>query len=64
MKIKKNTKYSLCACGLSEKLPFCDNAHREYNKNNKRKINFKSIKIRLNKDVDIDVECKNWLKNE
>tara|TARA_B100000029_G_scaffold353900_1_gene346588 strand:- start:633 stop:836 length:204 start_codon:yes stop_codon:yes gene_type:complete len=64
MKVKKNIKYSLCTCGLSKKLPLCDNAHREYNDENKGKISFKSIKIRSNKDVDIDIQCNNWLEND
>jgi len=64
MKVKKNIKYSLCTCGLSKKLPLCDNTHREYNDENKGKISFKSIKIRSNKDVDIDIQCNNWLEND
>ena len=64
MKIKKNIKYSLCTCGLSNKLPLCDNAHRKYNNENKGKINFKSIKIRSNKEVDIEIESKNWSIDE
>ena len=33
--IRKNIKYSFCSCGLSKKLPFCDNEHRNFNKKNK-----------------------------
>ena len=64
MKIKKNIKYSLCTCGLSSKLPLCDNAHRKYNIENKGIINFKSLKICSNKDTVLDVRCKNWIKDE
>ena len=30
IKIKKNVKYSICSCGKSDKLPYCDNNHRKY----------------------------------
>ncbi len=31
IKVKKDTKYSICSCGKSKVLPYCDNEHREYN---------------------------------
>ena len=62
IKIKKETKYSICSCGLSDKLPFCDNNHREYNKENDS--SYKSIKIISEKDTNIKIKCSNWLKNE
>ena len=34
IKIEKNVKYSICSCGYSKKIPFCDNQHRLYNKKN------------------------------
>ena len=40
---KKNVKYSICSCGLSKKIPYCDNAHREFNLENSTQ--YKSIKI-------------------
>ena len=48
--LKKNTKYSVCTCGQSKKMPICDNTHREKNKNNKLK--YKSIKIISSNDVN------------
>ena len=32
--VKKGKKYSLCTCGVSKSLPFCDNEYREFNQNN------------------------------
>ncbi len=62
IKIKKNVKYSLCSCGKSQQLPYCDNAHREYNvKNN---CSYKSVKIYLLDEEDDDkylkIMCSNW----
>lgn len=62
MKVKKNVKYSICSCGLSKKLPYCDNAHREFNENNN--TNYKSIKIISSNNVKIKINCSNWLDND
>ena len=56
--LKKTNKYSICSCGLSCSLPFCDNAHRDFNTSNK--TNYKSFKVIPNKDVTIDVTSSNW----
>ena len=37
IKLKADKKYSICSCGLSGSLPFCDNSHRKEGK-------FKSLK--------------------
>ena len=62
MEVKKNVKYSICSCGLSKKLPYCDNAHREFNENNN--TNYKSIKIISSNNVKIKINCSNWLDND
>tara|TARA_Y100000590_G_scaffold3036_2_gene4054 strand:+ start:1447 stop:1644 length:198 start_codon:yes stop_codon:yes gene_type:complete len=62
IKAKKNVKYSICSCGLSKKLPYCDNAHRKFNENHN--TNYKSVKINLSDDIKIDLECSNWNNNE
>ena len=58
IKIKKNVKYSICACGLSKKLPYCDNMHRKYNEKNT--CSYKSVKIQAKEDTLITVSCSNW----
>ena len=62
IKIKKNVKYSIYSCGLSRKLPFCDNEHRKYNQENNTK--YKSIKIIPSKDISIKLGSSRWPKNE
>ena len=37
VKVEKNKTYFWCACGLSQKQPFCDGSH-------KKDANFKSVK--------------------
>ena len=46
IKLKAGKKYSICSCGLSNVLPFCDNTHREFNADNATE--YKSVKIILN----------------
>ena len=58
IKIKKNVKYSICSCGYSKKIPYCDNQHRIYNQKNN--INYKSEKIYANEDIEIELTCSNW----
>ena len=58
IKIKAGKQYSICSCGLSNSLPFCDNAHRDFNKLNN--TNYKSIKLIPDKDVTIQVDSSNW----
>ena len=63
LKIKKDVKYSICTCGFSKKLPFCDNEHRIYNEKNNTV--FKSMKIKSSKNTSIDFSSSNWNdKNE
>ena len=62
IKAKEKVKYSICSCGLSNKLPYCDNTHRTYNKLNN--TSYKSIKFYLNQDGQLDLYCSNWEKDE
>ncbi len=58
IKLKAGKKYSICSCGLSESLPFCDNSHREFNVANN--IEYKSVKIIPETDTKIDVTSSRW----
>ena len=58
LKFKRNKKYSICSCGLTKKNPFCDNSHREFNKNNN--CSYKSVKILLNDNDNLELFCNNW----
>ena len=58
LKLFKGKKYSFCSCGLSKRLPFCDNEHRDYNKQNQ--TNYKSVKIIAEENVMIDITSSTW----
>ena len=62
IKAKKNILYSICTCGLSKKIPFCDNTHRQIK--NISDIEFKSVKISCSKDNILSLKCKTWDKHE
>ena len=51
-------KYSICSCGHSKSLPFCDNHHRELNSTNGTE--YKSVKITPDRDIIIDVTSSCW----
>ena len=58
IKLKAGKKYSICSCGLSGSLPFCDNTHREFNSENN--MEYKSVKITSEKDTIIKVTSSRW----
>jgi CDGSH-type Zn-finger protein len=58
IKLKSGKKYSLCSCGLSESLPFCDNTHREFNAANN--MEYKSVKITSEADTKIEITSSRW----
>ena len=58
IKLHKGKTYSICACGLSKLLPFCDNEHRKYN--DKHRTNYKSVKIIAEETVSIDINSSTW----
>ena len=62
IKIKKNVKYSICSCGYSKKLPYCDNQHRKYNQKNN--TDYKSVKLFPANDVAIEVSCSRWINED
>ena len=58
IKLKAGKKYSICSCGLSRSLPFCDNTHREFNATNN--MEYKSVKITSEADTKIEVTSSRW----
>jgi len=58
IKLKAGKKYSICSCGFSKVLPFCDNTHREHNSVNKTE--YKSVKITPDEDTKIEVTSSRW----
>ena len=60
LKVKKNIKYSICSCGLSKNLPYCDNQHRLHNK--EHNTSYKSVKFFLGDDNIVEFKCSNWKK--
>jgi len=58
IKLIKNKNYSICSCGLSKAIPFCDNEHRIHNK--KYATNYKSVKIIPAENVLIEVNSSTW----
>lgn len=60
--LKAEKKYSICSCGLSKTLPFCDNTHREFNTANNTE--YKSVKIIPENDIEIEVTSKRWKSKE
>ncbi len=58
IKLKAGKRYKICSFGLSQTLPFCDNAHREFNTANNTE--YKSLKITPDSDTMIEVTSKCW----
>lgn len=56
--IKKGKRYSICTCGASAVMPFCDGRHRDVNE--QEDCNYKSIKIISEKDTKIQVHSTAW----
>ena len=59
VKLKAGKRYSICSCGLSDSLPFCDNTHREFNAENGTE--YKSVKITPDKDTIIQLASSRWI---
>lgn len=58
IELKKDKRYSICTCGLSAKMPYCDSAHRSYNEVNGTE--YKSLKISAEEDVKIRLSSAIW----
>ena len=58
VKLKFDEKYSICTCGKSKNLPYCDNEHRKLNE--EKGTSYKSLKIIPKSDVELELYCSNW----
>ncbi len=56
--LKASEKYSICTCGKSKNLPFCDNEHRKINE--EKGTSYKSLKIIPKQDAELELSCSNW----
>lgn len=56
--LKAGNQYSLCTCGFSKVLPFCDETHKKVNEEKGTK--YCSLKITPDKDVSIKAKSKAW----
>ena len=61
IRIKAGNRCSICSCGLSSTLPFCDNAHRNFNQKNG--TNYKSIKFIPDDDITFSITSSTWPTN-
>jgi len=59
IKLYKGKKYSICSCGLSKILPFCDNEHRSYNEKNG--TDYKLVKIISDKTTEVELISSKWI---
>lgn len=57
LKLKAGEKCSLCTCGKSKNLPYCDNEHRKLNE--EKGTSYKSLKIIPKSDAELEVSCSN-----
>ena len=53
IELEEGRIYSLCSCGYSEKLPFCDNSHKE------KAPGFKSIKVEVKRPGTLKIYEQN-----
>ena len=60
LELQKGKKYSICTCGHSKSIPFCDDSHRKINE--ERGTCYKSLKIRPEADTTLYIDSANWNK--
>ena len=58
--LKAGQKCSICTCGTSKNLPYCDNSHRTVNE--EKGTSYKSLKIWPQEDITLELLSKNWRK--
>lgn len=62
--VKPGERVSICSCGYSKKLPYCDDTHIRINK--EYTTSYRSIKLRIisGLETEIGVDSKNWDKED
>jgi len=58
--LKAGQKCSICTCGNSKNLPYCDETHRTVNE--EKGTSYKSLKIWPKENITLDLFSKNWKK--
>ncbi len=58
--VKAGQKCSLCTCGTSKALPYCDDSHKKLN--DETGSSFRPVKVWPEKDVELKVWCGKWEK--
>ena len=56
--LQAGKQHSICTCGHSKNIPFCDNSHRKVNE--EKDTDYKSLKVCPEKDIILDVYSPNW----
>lgn len=59
--LQPGKKYSLCTCGQSGRLPYCDNSHKKYNE--ETGSHYRSFKIFPQDEGIFYVSSSNWKKD-
>ena len=59
IQLKADKSYSICSCGKSKVMPYCDGTHRDWNEKNS--CDYKSIKIIADKDVELSLDSAMWI---
>ena len=58
IQLKAGKRYSLCSCGKSAVLPFCNGAHKELNE--QQGSNYKSVTLLPSSDTEVAVYSATW----
>ena len=58
--LKAGKRYSICSCGHSKTMPYCDHSHREINE--EKGTSYKSVKIYTETDIAVSFYGANWDK--
>lgn len=58
--LQAGQKCSLCTCGESRTLPYCDDTHKKVNA--EKGTSYRPLKIWPKTEVELEVDCGNWEK--